>query len=102
VKKVWCVWWLWLGCDRKQNVFFACIMWLIRSLRTLVHCTVAHQAPPCSLSLSEYCVLPTRLIFRHTRYFPLITHTDVLKKQLEALNNELDGVKDKLEVMCLH
>jgi hypothetical protein len=102
---VWCVWRLWLGCDRKQNAFFVCIIRLIKSLRTLVHCTEAHQASafyssPQSLSLPEYCVLPTRLIFRHTRYFPLITHTDVLKKQLEALNNELDGVKDKLEVRC--
>jgi hypothetical protein len=33
--------------------------------------------------------------------FPSRTPADVLKKQLEALNNELNGVKDKLEVPAL-
>lgn len=40
------------------------------------------------------------LILNHT-VFPSRTPADVLKKQLEALNNELNGVKDKLEVLAL-
>ena len=40
-------------------------------------------------------------MLRHNSSSSSKTPADVLKKQLEALNNELNGVKDKLEVLAL-
>ena len=63
-----------------------------------------HSDPLHSLYLflprMRYASTQLILILNHT-VFPSRTPADVLKKQLEALNNELNGVKDKLEVLAL-